>query len=251
MPDKYDNYVFDLYGTLVDIRTDEEKNSLWKELALFFGYQKAHYSPLEIRRRYHELVEEALVAKKAEQTQRYGHEAYPDIKIETVFEKLYREKNVEPDEALLKYTCQMFRIESTEWLKLYPGAVELLKKLRKQGSKVYLLSNAQRQFTEKELNALGIISLFDGILISSDFEMSKPDPAFFNMLQSQFGIDFSKSLMIGNDSKNDIGGAAAVGMDGFYLRSAISPENDPTPNCKYVLEDLDLVKVADILCGIK
>ena len=29
----YKNYIFDLYGTLVDIRTDEGKNSLWKKMS--------------------------------------------------------------------------------------------------------------------------------------------------------------------------------------------------------------------------
>ena len=30
---KYENYIFDLYGTLVDIHTDEEKTELWEGLA--------------------------------------------------------------------------------------------------------------------------------------------------------------------------------------------------------------------------
>ena len=30
---KYENYIFDLYGTLVDINTDEEKRELWAKLA--------------------------------------------------------------------------------------------------------------------------------------------------------------------------------------------------------------------------
>ena len=32
---KYENYIFDLYGTLVDIHTDEEKTELWEKLAQF------------------------------------------------------------------------------------------------------------------------------------------------------------------------------------------------------------------------
>ena len=33
----YQNYIFDLYGTLVDIHTNEKKAYLWKELSLFPG----------------------------------------------------------------------------------------------------------------------------------------------------------------------------------------------------------------------
>ena len=37
LPVQYDNYVFDLYGTLVDIHTEEDFPKLWEKLALFFG----------------------------------------------------------------------------------------------------------------------------------------------------------------------------------------------------------------------
>ena len=41
LPDKYDNYVFDLYGTLVDIHTDEEPKEIWDKLALFYVQSSA------------------------------------------------------------------------------------------------------------------------------------------------------------------------------------------------------------------
>lgn len=40
--------------------------------------------------------------------------------------------------------------------------------------------------------------------------------------------------MVGNDGSSDIAGAAAAGMDAAYIRTAISPENEPVPECKYV-----------------
>lgn len=41
----YKNYIFDLYGTLVDIHTDGEQELLWEKLALFYGYYDAVYEP--------------------------------------------------------------------------------------------------------------------------------------------------------------------------------------------------------------
>lgn len=35
----YQTYIFDLYGTLIDIKTDEEHSEVWGRLALHFGYQ--------------------------------------------------------------------------------------------------------------------------------------------------------------------------------------------------------------------
>ena len=38
LPLTYDNYIFDLYGTLVDIHTDESNTAIWEKLAMFYGY---------------------------------------------------------------------------------------------------------------------------------------------------------------------------------------------------------------------
>ena len=34
LPLTYDNYIFDLYGTLVDIHTDESDTAIWEKLAI-------------------------------------------------------------------------------------------------------------------------------------------------------------------------------------------------------------------------
>ena len=48
----YKNYVFDLYGTLVDIRTNEEKVYLWDKLTELFGFYGAIYTRSELKKRY-------------------------------------------------------------------------------------------------------------------------------------------------------------------------------------------------------
>ena len=49
LPDTYDYYVFDLYGTLVDIHTEEDDRNLWEKMCLFYGYYDAHYTPEEMQ----------------------------------------------------------------------------------------------------------------------------------------------------------------------------------------------------------
>lgn len=52
----YDNYIFDLYGTLVDIHTEENDPLVWKKLALFYGYYDADYSSEELKERYAAII---------------------------------------------------------------------------------------------------------------------------------------------------------------------------------------------------
>ena len=61
----YKNYFFDLYGTLVDIRTDEQKPSLWCDLAEFYSLCGASYTLDEIRDRYFALCAEETASLAA------------------------------------------------------------------------------------------------------------------------------------------------------------------------------------------
>ena len=45
---KYTDLIFDLYGTLVDIHT-EENDLVWEKTAIFFGFYGAHYTPAELK----------------------------------------------------------------------------------------------------------------------------------------------------------------------------------------------------------
>lgn len=260
----YENVIFDLYGTLVDIRTNEDKPSLWRKLALFYGYYGAHYNPEELHQAYLAAVSglesdlyrdmlradaDSINASPADSAVFAScdvHEAHPEIQIEKVFNALYSGKGVAADESLVIHTGQFFRVLSTERLALYPHAAELLDSLKAAGAKVYLLSNAQRIFTEYEMHLLGITDYFDDILISSDYNVKKPDYKFFRLLIDRHGIDPSCSIMVGNDGTSDIAGARSIGLNTLYIRSNISPDEE-LPEADYVLKRMNLLKAQKIL----
>lgn len=241
LPLGYDNYVFDLYGTLVDIHTEEGDERLWKQLALFFGYYGALYEPEELQKEYFRIVKgkEQELKMTLDTDPHYAHESSPEIEICDVFRELYTQKGVEPEEALVIHTAQMFRVMSTDYVRLYDGVREMLKFLKEQGKKVYLLSNAQRIFTAYELKSLDIFKYFDDVLISSDYKTRKPDARFFDCLIKKYDLDVKKSIYVGNDSQNDVLGAKGVGMNTFYVFSNISPQNDEKNLADYNVEDFE------------
>ena len=75
-------------------------------------------------------------------------------------------------------TAITFRALSRKFLRAYDGAEELLKELRRRGKGIYLLSNAQTDFTRPEIEMLGLTGYFDGIFISSEQGCRKPSPRF-------------------------------------------------------------------------
>lgn len=246
----YQNYVFDLYGTLVDINTNEWKMYLWEKLRMFYGYHGAVYTARELRNSYEQLVsfkEKELVDKGVDMSPYYSHESYPEIEIEYVFLELFRGKGVDASMELAIHAGQIFRALSTKYIKLYDGAKEMLTELKARGKGVYLLSNAQRIFTEYELKYLGIYDCFDGILISSSEGVKKPDIRFFEKLLERYNLDAKSCIMIGNDWNSDINGAHAAGMDSFYIHSNISPEIGGELKATYSLMEMDLHKVMKMI----
>lgn len=240
----YQNCIFDLYGTLVDIHTEEKSLRLWVRMAELYRQRGASYQPGELRDAYFRTIREL---EGADPLRQGAHEAHhPEIQIEQVFRRLYAGKGVDADEGLAVRTGLAFRQHSTEYLRLYPWAAELLRALRVRGHKVWLLSNAQSIFTMQELKQLEVDSLFDGIYLSSDYGCKKPDPRFFQVLLRERAISPDSAVMVGNDGTCDIEGARAVGLSTIYIRSNISPK-EPLPQADHVLESMDLRRVGSIL----
>lgn len=239
----YKNYLFDLYGTLADIHTDEWSMSFWKKVAEYYTENGAEYTTEEMSKTYGKYVDEEKKVLSA----KHPEYKYIDIKIEKVFKKLYENKGVKCDDELVLKTATAFRTMSREYIKLYDGIEDLLDSLKKAGANIYLLTNAQRAFTWDELGILGIRDKFDGIVISSDEECCKPDSAFFNVMLNRYNLDPKETIMVGNDPTADILGAVGVGLDSLYIHTNISPELTEEPKSTYYIPDGDTLKMKDFL----
>ena len=219
----YKNYFFDLYGTLVDIRTDEQKPSLWYYLAEFYSLCGAPYTPEEIRERYFILCAEETADLAAACPMLDTEEV--EIELRNVFRRLFEEKSITVSATQVSDTAMLFRALSfCSPPRLMEGAEKTLKELRQRGARLYLLSNAQSCFTIPELRHLNLLKgVFDGIFLSSDFGVKKPARAFFHAALEKAGVSGSEVLMIGNDPFADIRGADSIGMKSRYIHSWQSP----------------------------
>ncbi|AIQ55340.1 HAD family hydrolase [Paenibacillus sp. FSL R7-0331] len=224
----YDTYIFDLYGTLIDIETDEEHPEVWERLSLHFSYQGMNITGAELKEKYVAERDRQLAAA-AERCE------YPDFVMEEVFRTVARDLGGEPGQAWLHETVRWMRTLSMIHISLYDGVAEILGRLRSRGKKVFLLSNGQKTFIEAELTMLGILHLFDGIAISSEAGVSKPDPLFYRYLAENYVADLSSAVMIGNDPRTDIAGANAVGIDSCYIETASSPRGIPANSTVEIL----------------
>ncbi len=251
---RYTDLIFDLYGTLVDIHTEED-DLVWEKTALYFRYYGADYTSASLK------TNHTSVMADRESVAGQSYEMFPDIPFHEVLSELFRAKDVtENADTLGLNAAQVFRIASTEYIRLYNGVPEALDTLRKHGFRLWLLSNAQRAFTAYELRALGLEDKFDGIYLSSDYQCRKPDVRFFRALLDGEGLAPARCLMIGNDRETDIAGARNAGLSTLYMHTNLTPaqqaEADPAlhPACSkgphYEVEGWNWHELANILCEL-
>ncbi len=242
----YQNYIFDLYGTLVDINTDEESSYLWKILSQIYGYYGANYTPNKLRKAYLNMC-----MKEVEACGVKNKTIFPEIQLEDVFMGLFKKKNVTVSMEEIRTIGLTFRAISTKFLKLYDGVTDLLESLRAANKKIFVLSNAQAMFTVPEMRSLDLLDKFDGIMISSDAGICKPDENFFKLLLERYNLDPAETIMIGNDKIADITGANNAGIDSLYIHSDISPALSYTDGrdipATYKIMDGDFSKIKELI----
>lgn len=231
----YQTYIFDLYGTLIDIETDEEHPEVWERLSLHFSYHGLSITGTELYRRF-------LMERDRQLDEAAKYCQFPDFVMEEVFRSVARQLGGEPGQPWLHETVRWLRTLSMIQISLYDGVAEILQTLRARGKNVFLLSNGQKTFIEAELTMLNILHLFDGVAISSEAGLAKPDPLFYRYLAENFGADLDSAIMIGNDPRTDIEGALAIGIDSCYIQTASSPSNYPVKSTVQIW-DGDLRKI--------
>ena len=211
-----ENFLFDLYGTLVDVHTDENSPGFVKRYTKYF-------SRLNPKADFWQCYKSACTDPDDEYFE-------PDLL------RAFKAAAPDADEREIAEAAYTFRKYSRSRLRLYRGAKTLLKGLKAQGKKVFLVSNAQACFTVPELKKLKIYDLFDGIELSSDFGKKKPCREFFLHAIEKYGLDTENSIYCGNDYKADIKGAKSANLSAAYIKSNISPAEDDIEKVKEVAD---------------
>ncbi|WP_314688756.1 HAD family hydrolase [uncultured Bifidobacterium sp.] len=247
---RFDVVFFDLYGTLVDIRTDESADGPWEYLSRFIaGHGGRVMSPDSIRVRFADALGRAVAGMGGDDPERHR---YPEPDVLPIYADLLRTEGVDESDGIGGLAAEVawgFRRCSTSRLRVYPGAVGFLTRLRATGIRAVLVSNAQAAYTRPELKLLGLDAVLDRIVISSEQGVRKPDPELFRRALRAEGADSSRVVMVGNDESSDIRGSAAAGVAGVYLRTEISPQDDPaaSPDALLSLHGADYAALEDFL----
>jgi 2-haloacid dehalogenase len=110
------------------------------------------------------------------------------------------------------------------WTEMLNGAVEesvqiLQEILHNSRHRVYALTNWSHETWPIALELFPFLHWFEGVLVSGEEKLIKPDPAIYELILSRYNIERSTALFIDDNLKN-VHGSWAVGLPAVQFESA-------------------------------
>jgi len=97
--------------------------------------------------------------------------------------------------------------------------VEILRDLKSSGMPVYALTNWSAETFPVARKKYDFLSWFDGILVSGEVKLKKPDIRIFQLLLERFKLDASSTLYI-DDVMENLHAALQVGLRPLHFQNA-------------------------------
>lgn len=96
------------------------------------------------------------------------------------------------------------------------GTVEILRELRERGVRVYALSNWSAETFPVARPMFPFLEWFDGIVISGEVRMVKPDPRIFAHVLERFGLEPGQTVFV-DDNPENVRAAEGAGFVGIVF----------------------------------
>jgi len=106
----------------------------------------------------------------------------------------------------------------------FPETLEIMRRLRSAGIPVYALSNWATETFPSTRSRFPFLDEFNGILLSGQAGVGKPDPAIFRMFLERFGLTAGTTLFI-DDSPANVAVARSLGIQALLFQGAAQLES--------------------------
>ncbi|MBK8209911.1 MAG: HAD family phosphatase [Rhodospirillales bacterium] len=117
----------------------------------------------------------------------------------------------------------LIRAFDARWEEMVPGllaqTVALVRMLASRGVKLYCLTNFSAEKFPLVRRRFDFFEVFDGIVVSGEVGLAKPDPAIFRHLLNRFALPADGCLFI-DDMPANVAAASTVGIAAHLFRSA-------------------------------
>ena len=115
--------LFDLYGTLIDIHTEENRDEVFDSVSRFLGYRRVFVSGRELKELYFSEINQQFARSR---------ERYPEIDATQAFERVLRSHSQMCDRYLAMLVTQLYRSLTRDRFFLYSDTFWTLTEFRKR-----------------------------------------------------------------------------------------------------------------------
>jgi len=98
------------------------------------------------------------------------------------------------------------------------GTVEIVADLKRAGVRRYALTNFSAETFPLQRQRFPFLSWFDGIVVSGEEGVIKPDPRIYRILLDRYRIEPDEAVFI-DDNPGNAAAATALGIHGIHFRS--------------------------------
>lgn len=201
--------LFDVNGTLVDIRT-EENDAVFRALSHVLVYSGITLRRVEVRDAYSALMAEQRAASA---------EAHPEFDVVAIWAAIVerhataftRALPAARREWLPRHLAETQRAASRRRLRRYPYVRSVLDALATRYP-LAVVTDGQSAWARAELRAVGLDGYFDPVVVSGDHGYRKPDQRLFQLALDGMAVAAGETLYVGNDMYRDIYGAREAGL---------------------------------------
>jgi putative hydrolase of the HAD superfamily len=237
---------FDVNGTLIDIRTDEGMEEIFRAAGHCLTYQGIRLNRHEVRDLYYRTMTEQRESSSEEFPEYDAVQIWRSI-IDQHATDFTRKLDQSKREQLPLFLAEMTRGISRRQLKLYPHVREVLTTLR-DSYPLAIITDAQTAWARGELNQVDLLGFFDFLIVSGDHGFRKPDPRLFRFALDRMKVSANKTMYVGNDMYRDMYGASALGMTTVMFTSDQGTKEHPGCVPDFIISDhrelLDILGIA-------
>jgi FMN phosphatase YigB (HAD superfamily) len=112
----------------------------------------------------------------------------------------------------------LYAVMPDQWL-LFDDTLPVLRELKSRGVRIVLLSNIGLDI-RPFLDRVGVSGLLDGVVLSFEVGLVKPDPAIYARALELLDVPGIQTLMVGDSPRDDVGGVP------LKIRTLILPRTE-------------------------
>lgn len=226
--------LFEPYGTLIDVETDERDWYAYLNLSRFLEYRGVRLTADELRWLWFEKL--ALETRQEDG-------AYPEADARAIWREILTQ-NSDPCRFSLDLDAGNFladivtlhRALTRRTLRLLDGARALLDDL--QGRvRLGVVADAQPDYLLPELKIADIARYFDTSHASGAHGYRKPDARLFHAALKSLGVGADQTLFVGCDTGRDVAGATAAGIRSLLVLTPYGSKDIALGNPDFVVDD--------------